>query len=144
MLGSKHLLLHARDHTYVDSFVSVCGLLIDEGFLCSVQESLDYTATWNSIMLQTSVSPLIFLYKRVIPQFSAGHASDLQGNVKEVKAGLCTPCQIAVQVVTYLRRSLYSSRRDHSSDMYTDLTLLASIGICQHTCARYTSADQCK
>ncbi|KAH9836817.1 ClpP/crotonase-like domain-containing protein [Rhodofomes roseus] len=34
VLGSKHLLLHARDHT--------------------VQENLDYTATWNSAMLQTA------------------------------------------------------------------------------------------
>ncbi|KAH9931297.1 ClpP/crotonase [Fomitopsis serialis] len=34
VLGSKHLLLHARDH--------------------SVQENLDYTATWNSAMLQTA------------------------------------------------------------------------------------------
>ncbi|KZT08840.1 ClpP/crotonase [Laetiporus sulphureus 93-53] len=34
VLGTKHLLLHARDHT--------------------VQQNLDYTATWNSIMVQTA------------------------------------------------------------------------------------------
>ncbi|KZT68475.1 ClpP/crotonase [Daedalea quercina L-15889] len=34
VLGTKHLLLHARDHT--------------------VQENLDYTATWNGVMLQTA------------------------------------------------------------------------------------------
>jgi len=33
VLGTKHLLLHARDH--------------------SVQENLDYTATWNGVMIQT-------------------------------------------------------------------------------------------
>lgn len=33
--GTKHLLLHSRDH--------------------GVQENLDYTATWNGVMLQTDV-----------------------------------------------------------------------------------------
>ncbi|KAI0727035.1 ClpP/crotonase-like domain-containing protein, partial [Fomitopsis betulina] len=52
VLGSKHLLLHARDHT--------------------VQESLDYTATWNSIMLQTSDMPAIFkaMSKKSKPDFA--------------------------------------------------------------------------
>ncbi|KAG8981483.1 hypothetical protein FRB93_008663 [Tulasnella sp. JGI-2019a] len=34
-LGTKHLLLHARDHT--------------------VRDNLEYTATWNSLMLQSDV-----------------------------------------------------------------------------------------
>ncbi|KAG8791507.1 hypothetical protein FRC16_000387 [Serendipita sp. 398] len=38
VIGTKHLLLHAQDH--------------------SVQESLEYTATWNQVMLQSDVSAL--------------------------------------------------------------------------------------
>ncbi|EPS95693.1 hypothetical protein FOMPIDRAFT_1131961 [Fomitopsis schrenkii] len=52
VLGSKHLLLHARDHT--------------------VQDSLDYTATWNSVMLQTADMPEIFkaMSKKSKPSFA--------------------------------------------------------------------------
>jgi len=38
VLGTKHLLLHARDH--------------------GVQENLNYTQAWNSAMLQTDVSSI--------------------------------------------------------------------------------------
>lgn len=55
--GTKHLLLHARDHTCVlcltenvDDRFADAAVLRD-----SVEENLAYTAIWNGAMLQSSV-----------------------------------------------------------------------------------------
>ena len=57
VLGTKHLLLHARDH--------------------GVQENLNYTQAWNSAMLQTDVSYITHVARaEVLILYYASRISD--------------------------------------------------------------------
>ena len=57
VLGTKHLLLHARDHPCVVPVLSAHGILTSCVF--SVRENLEYTALWNSAMLQTQARRIV-------------------------------------------------------------------------------------
>lgn len=55
VVGTKHLLLHARDNSYDSTLINANPLRYANIGYCSVRDSLTYTATWNQLMLQTSV-----------------------------------------------------------------------------------------
>lgn len=53
--GTKRLISHARDNTYVVALFSPCFLTMYSRRVYRVAESLEYTSVWNSAAVQTKV-----------------------------------------------------------------------------------------
>lgn len=68
--GTKRLLIHSRDHSYVLAF-AFCIIFIA---LDSVPENLEYTSVWNGGMMHTEVSVFNVPHKNLlVSQLLPGH-----------------------------------------------------------------------
>jgi len=91
VIGTKRLLLHARDHRWLNCLntkgpcfgLHIILRIIQPPF--SVTENLEYTATWNQVMLQSEVRECPCILKNQLWTYSAGCSRTLWKHSKHLK-----------------------------------------------------------